>query len=75
MKNEQEKKKRNPSWRWISAYDIGRAIQRTKSNDAIKFFEKIKKDLFINQKMNGSTYEYIDLLHFAARWAELEMRS
>jgi CRISPR-associated protein Csm1 len=75
MKNEQKKKKRNPSWRWISAYDIGRAIQRTKSNDAIKFFEKIKKDLFINQKMNGSTYEYIDLLHFAARWAELEMRS
>jgi CRISPR-associated protein Csm1 len=76
MKTEQEKKGQNPSWRWISAYDIGRAIQRTKSNEAKQFFEKVKINLFTNKKMEGSDkYEYIDLLHFAARWAELEMRS
>lgn len=75
MKTEQEKKKQNPSWRWISAYDIGRAIQRTQSTEAKAFFEKIKIALFVNKKEEGSKYEYIDLLHFAARWAELEMRS
>lgn len=75
MKTEQEKKKQNPSWRWISAYDIGRAIQRTQSVEAKTFFEKVKIDLFVNKKVEGSKYEYIDLLHFAARWAELEMRS
>jgi len=75
MKIEQEKKGQNPSWRWISAYDIGRAIQRTKSTEAKQFFEKVKIKLFTNHRMEGSKYEYIDLLNFAARWAELEMRS
>ena len=75
MKIEQEKKNQNPSWRWISAYDIGRAIQRTQSDGARKFFEKVKVDLFVNKKGEGSKYEYIDLLNFVARWAELEMRS
>ncbi len=75
MKTEQEKNRQNPSWRWISAYDIGRAIQRTQSVEAKAFFEKVKINLFTNQKMYGSKYEYIDLLHFASRWAELEMRS
>ncbi len=75
MKTEQEKKGQNPSWRWISAYDIGRAIQRTQPGEAKTFFEKVKINFFTNQKMSGSKYEYIDLLHFAARWAELEMRS
>lgn len=75
MKTEQEKKGQNPSWRWISAYDVGRAIQRTQSVEAKTFLEKVKIDLFVNKNEEGSRYKYIDLLHFAARWAELEMRS
>jgi CRISPR-associated protein Csm1 len=75
MKVEQEKSRQNPSWRWISAYDIGRAIERSKSTEVKKFLDEVKLSLFTNKKLEGSRYEYLDLLHFAARWAELEMRS
>ena len=34
-----------------------------------------KKGIFVNAKMQGSNYDYLDILHFAARWAELEIRS
>lgn len=75
MKTEQEEKKLNPSWRWLSAYDIGRAKERVKSNEAKAFLEMIKIALFTNKDIGGSKYKYLDTLNFAARWAELEMRS
>lgn len=75
MKKEQEARGQNPSWRWISAYDIGRAIERTKSEEVKQFLGQIKIDLFTNQKMLNSNYEYLDSLNLAARWVELEIRS
>ncbi len=79
MKQEQEEKKQNPSWRWIAAYDFGRAIDRSKSVNAKAFFKQLQTDLFTNRTYKGvplkSQYTFLDLLNVAARWAELEMRS
>lgn len=75
MKTEQKEKSLNPSWRWLSAYDIGRAKERVNSNEAKAFLEMIKIALFTNKSTMGSRYTYLDILNFAARWAELEIRS
>ena len=79
MKQQQEKDGQNPSWRWLSAYDLGRASERAKSGDAKAFFNRLKTDLFTNKTYKGvpfaSQYTFLDLLNVAARWAELEMRS
>ncbi|GAB2596408.1 type III-A CRISPR-associated protein Cas10/Csm1 [Spirosoma areae] len=80
MQQEQTKNKQNPSWRWMSAYDLGRARERAKSKEAQAFFDQLKTDLFTNnsykgQPLTGSIYKFLDLLNVAARWAELEMRS
>jgi CRISPR-associated protein Csm1 len=80
IQQEQAKKGQNPSWRWLSAYDLGRAAERAKSAEARRFFEQLKTDLFTNrtykgQPLTGSTYPFLTLLHVAARWAELELRS
>ena len=75
MKTEQENKGLNPSWRWLSAYDIGRAILTVKASEGKALLETIKIALFTNKKIEGSQYQYLDILNFAARWAELEMRS
>lgn len=75
MKTEQESKGLNPSWRWLSAYDIGRAVLSVKSPEGKAFLETVKITLFTNKKIEGSQYQYLDILNFAARWAELEMRS
>jgi CRISPR-associated protein Csm1 len=75
MKTEQESKGLNPSWRWLSAYDIGRAVLSVKSSEGKAFLESVKIALFTNKKIEGSQYQYLDILNFAARWAELEMRS
>ena len=79
MKQEQEKQGQNPRWQWMAAYDLGRAVERAKTLDAKAFFRQLQQDLFTNksyqgQKLRGS-YEFLDLLNIAARWAELEMRS
>ncbi|MER0439747.1 type III-A CRISPR-associated protein Cas10/Csm1 [Emticicia sp. W12TSBA100-4] len=75
MKTEQESKGLNPSWRWLSAYDIGRAVLSVKSSEGKAFLESVKIAIFTNKKIEGSQYQYLDILNFAARWAELEMRS
>lgn len=76
MKIEQEKNKSNPRWRWMSAYDIQRASDRAKKGSESKvFMEDVKCKLFVNARMEGSKYDYLDILNFAARWAELEVRS
>lgn len=79
MKQQQEKDGHNPSWRWLSAYDLGRAAERARSGDAKAFFNRLKTDLFTNKTYKGvpfnSQYTFLDLLNVAARWAELEMRS
>lgn len=80
MQQEQSKKRQNPSWRWLSAYDLGRAKERVKSEDAKRFFDQLKTDLFTNrtykgQPLTGTKYDFLTLLNVAARWAELEMRS
>lgn len=75
MKVNQAKNGENPSWRWMSAYDLSRAKERIKSTEAKLFLEIVKKGIFVNAKMQGSNYDYLDILHFAARWAELEIRS
>ncbi|GAA4410282.1 hypothetical protein GCM10023187_34670 [Nibrella viscosa] len=80
MQQEQAKNGQNPSWRWISAYDLGRARERAKSEEAKRFFDQLKTDLFTNRTYKGqpltdSKYTFLELLNVAARWAELEMRS
>lgn len=82
MQQEQIKNKQNPSWRWLSAYDLGRARERAKSKDAKAFFDQLKTDLFTNSTYKGEKltntktyYDFLTLLNVAARWAELEMRS
>ncbi|GAB4017523.1 hypothetical protein GCM10028773_14240 [Spirosoma koreense] len=80
MQQEQKKNQQNPSWRWLSAYDLGRARERAKSDEAKRFFDQLKTDLFTNrtykgQTLTGTTYDFLTLLNVAARWAELEMRS
>ena len=80
MKQEQAKTGQNPSWRWLSAYDLGRARERAKSKEAQAFFDQLKTDLFTDttykgHKLTGTNYGFLDLLNVAARWAELEMRS
>lgn len=80
MQQEQAKNGQNPSWRWLSAYDLGRARERAKSKEAQAFFDQLKTDLFTNnsykgQPLTGSKYKFLDILNVAARWAELEMRS
>jgi CRISPR-associated protein Csm1 len=75
MKELQEKNGLNPTWRWLSAYDIGRTIQIVKSREAKALLEVIKINLFTNKEITGSKYDYLQVLNFAARWAQLEMRS
>lgn len=80
MQQEQFKKGQNPSWRWLSAYDLGRARERAKSEEAKRFFDQLKTDLFTNRtykgkQLTGTIYDFLTLLNVAARWAELEMRS
>jgi CRISPR-associated protein Csm1 len=80
MQQEQAKNGQNPSWRWLSAYDLGRARERAKSKAAQDFFDQLKTDLFTNRTykgkpLTGTNYDFLTLLNVAARWAELEMRS
>jgi len=80
MQQEQAKKQQNPSWRWLSAYDLGRARDRVKSTEAKAFFDQLKTDLFTNRTYKGkaltnTNYDFLTLLNVATRWAELEMRS
>lgn len=80
MQQEQAKRGQNPSWRWLSAYDLGRARDRAKSKEAQAFFDQLKTDLFTNRTykgkpLTGTNYDFLTLLNVAARWAELEMRS
>lgn len=80
MQQEQIKNGQNPSWRWLSAYDLGRARERATTDGAKRFFNQLKTDLFTNrtykgEHLMGTNYDFLTLLNVAARWAELEMRS
>jgi CRISPR-associated protein Csm1 len=80
MKTEQQIKKKTESWRWLLAYDFGRARQRLKNNqaEAKEFLNMLQTQVFCEDwegRSKGSQYKYLDLLNIAARWAELEMRT
>jgi len=75
LKTEQELKSQNPSWRWISAYDLSRAAKMVESKEAKAFLENVKINLFTNKKSKDLAYDYLDMINLAARWAELEIRS
>ena len=65
---------------WITAYDFGRMLERTKNTEARNLIENCKKEICTNQNaLNGenitTTYHAIELWTLAARWAELEIRT
>ncbi|MCU0445284.1 MAG: type III-A CRISPR-associated protein Cas10/Csm1 [Microscillaceae bacterium] len=83
--------KNNPkteSWRWLLAYDFARFRDRVKGKNLtdieIKMLKEqvnqYKTNIFCNTYQgnpikNISKYYFIELLAFAARWAELENRT
>jgi len=75
---EQDKKQKNPRWRWMIAYDFSRLKGRIKNDEAKSFIEELKQDLFADIYKGTrlqSGYHFIELLTVAARWAELERKS
>ncbi len=74
-----EKDKNNLQWRWTMAYDLSRYAKNNKVKKEVKdFLDKIALNTFLNysnhQKINSS-YSYLQLLHIATRWVELELRT
>lgn len=65
---------------WITAYDFGRMLERTKNVEARNLIENCKKEICTNQNtLNGeniiTNYHALELWTLAARWAELEIRT
>jgi len=80
----QKAKQKNESWKWLLAYDFGRAGERLKEGDKEEkeFLQNLKIGIFTDnwqgKKINGEENEggrFLQLLSIAARWAELEMRA
>ena len=65
---------------WMVAYDLGRMIGRNTNDDAKALIENCKTEVCGNKStLNGSPiatkYHPLELWAFAARWAELEIRT
>jgi CRISPR-associated protein Csm1 len=65
---------------WMVAYDLGRMIGRNTRVEAKELIENCKTEICGNKAtLNGSTittkYHPLELWAFAARWAELEIRT
>lgn len=85
----QKEQGKNPSWKWVIAYHLARAKDRLRFKKGSReanflyqlsnqFLERVVQDTYTNthnQEPLHSDYDFIELLHFAARWAELEYRT
>lgn len=65
---------------WMIPYDLGRMIARHTDNDVKALIDNCKREICGNQKkINGNdiktNYHALELWAFAARWAELEIRT
>jgi CRISPR-associated protein Csm1 len=68
-------------WRWVMAYDFARVSERIKSPEIRQEVDEIKNAVFTDRWDDhdligqNTNHNMLQLLHVAARWAELEMRS
>lgn len=66
---------------WMLTYDLSRMIERQTPKEAKELIERCKTEICSNRRdcLNGETiktaYHPLELWAFAARWAELEMRT
>ncbi len=78
LKEQQEKKGLNPSWRWLMSYQFSRMAKNTQNDLAKKILNQVKTDAFANTwegAPHNFLYHSLDLMLIAARWAELEHRN
>ena len=79
LKAKQRKNNLTESWRWQLAYDLSRFRKELpkRAEAAKRQLEQWEIQIFTNDwpgNAQNSQYEFLDLLHIAARWAALVLR-
>ena len=65
---------------WLVAYDMGRMAERYRDSELKELINRCKVEICgnattLNSEPIASDYHALELWAFAARWAELELRS
>lgn len=63
---------------WMMTYDLGRMKKRIKDENAKRFLDECKENVYTNSLKNktiNTNYHFLELLNLATRWAELEIRT
>lgn len=77
---EQQLNDKPQRWRWMLAYDMGRFKSTLpKDSEVLVFVNRVLIEAFgdkhYKNRLLKSNYPYLQLLHIACRWVELELRT